>query len=99
MTKLSQKKQMHEDAVLVSGSITHSIMNNMVEAMVRANVPDKNILDAIAITTKRVQLLERMAPNNLAKDMTTESVDWLGYYGQTWLNECRFEIEQEKDAA
>ena len=51
MTKLSQKKQMHEDAVLVSGSITHSIMNNMVEAMVRANVPDKKILDAIAITT------------------------------------------------
>ena len=99
MTKLSQKKQMHEDAVLVSGSITHSIMNNMVEAMVRANVPDKKILDAIAITTKRVQLLERMAPNNLAKDMTTESVDWLGYYGQTWLNECRVEMEQEKDAA
>ncbi len=93
MAKLSQKKQLHEDAVLESGTITNFIMNNMVEAMVRANVPDKKILDAIAVTKKRVQLLERMAPNNLAKDMATESTEWFGYYGQTWLDECRLEEE------
>ncbi|NBT42861.1 MAG: hypothetical protein EBT20_20825 [Alphaproteobacteria bacterium] len=93
MAKLSQKKQLHKDAVLVSGTITTFIMNNMVEAMVRANVTDKKILDAIAVTKKRVQLLERMAPNNLAKDMVTESTEWFGHYGQTWLDECRLEEE------
>lgn len=99
MAKLSQKKQMHKDAVLVSGAITNFIMDNMVESMVRANVPDKKIFEAIAQTKKRVQMLERLAPNNLSKDIVDESTTWFDYYGQTWLDECRAEIEAENEAA
>ena len=99
MAKLSQKKQMHKDAVLVSGAITNFIMDNMVESMVRANVPDKKIFEAIAQTKKRVQMLERLAPNNLSKDIVDESTTWFDYYGQTWLDECRAEMEAENEAA
>ena len=99
MTKLSQKKQMHEGAVLVCGTITSFIMNNMVEAMVHANVSDKKIFDAIAQTKKRVQLLESFAPNDLSKDMVDASITQFDYYGRTWLDECRNEIEQEKEVA
>ena len=99
MTKLSQKKQMHEGAVLVCGTITNFIMDNMVESMVRANVSDKKIFDAIVQTKKRVQMLEWFAPNDLSKDMVTESIECFGRYGQQWLDESRDEIEQEKEVA
>lgn len=99
MAKLSQKKQMHADAVLVSGTITNFIMNNMVESMVRANVSYDDIFKAITQTKKRIQMLERFAPNDLSKDMVDESTTWFDYYGQTWLDECRAEIEAENEAA
>ena len=99
MTKLSQKKQMHKDAVLMSRVTTNFIMDNMVESMVRANVSDKKIFEAIAQTKKSIQLLETVAPNDLSKDMTNESTTGFDFYGQTWLDECRIEIEQEKEVA
>ena len=99
MTKLSQKKQMHEGAVLVCGTITSFIMDNMVESMVCANVSDKKIFDAIAQTKKRIQMLESFAPNDLSKDMVDASITRFDYYGQTWLDECRIEIEKEKEIA
>ena len=99
MAKLSQKKQFHEDAVLVNGCITSFIMNSMVESMVRANIPDKSILDTIAQTKKRVQLLEKSSCDDLTKEMVNQSTLRFDYYGQDWLNECRDEIKQEKKVA
>ena len=99
MTKISQKKQMEESAIYLSRGITSFIMDNMVESMVRANVSDKKIFDAIAQTKKRVQMLEWFAPNDLSKDMVDASTTSFDNYGQTWLNECRDEIGQEKVVA
>ena len=99
MAKLSQKKQFHEDAVLVNGCITDFIMNNMVESMVRANIPDKSILDAIAQTKKRVQLLGMSASDDLSKDMVNQSTLRFNNYSQGWLDECRDEMKQEKEVA
>jgi len=92
-------KELHEESVFVSGTITSFIMNNMVESMVRANIPDEDIFDAIELTKKRVQLLERVSPDNLSTEMVSESLLMMTRYTQGWLDECRVEMEQEKDAA
>ena len=67
--------------------------------MVRANVPDDTVLDAIAETKNRIQSLVHWAPNDLSKDMTTSCTEWFDRYGQTWLDEFHYEIEEEKEVA
>ena len=99
MAKLSQKKQMYQDAVHMCVSISQTIMYEVLEAMVDANVSDKKIFETISQTARALQSKGVMTPKGLTRDMLGESLFGLSHFNQDWLDECRHEMEQEKGVA
>ena len=91
-----QKIPLRKGAVLVTSMITDIIMNPMIRAMIRANMTDEEILDAIAESKTLLQFLKLRAPNEMSENMCSKSIWILDDHSQTWLDETRLEIEQEK---
>ena len=96
MTKKLLEQELLEVQILGGSIIPELIVDPMIEVMIRAGMKDYEILDLISQARTSLHFFQLETPNETSKVMCRNSIRVLDYYDQTWLDETRLKIEQEK---
>jgi len=96
MTKKLLEQELLEVQSLGGSIIPELIVDPMIEVMIRAGMKDYEILDLISQARTSLHFFQLETPNETSKVMCRNSIRVLDYYDQTWLDETRLKIEQEK---
>jgi len=99
MTKKLLEQELLEVQILGGSIIPELIVDPMIEVMIRAGMKDYEILDPISQARTSLHFFQLETPdalNETSKVMCRNSISVLDRYDQTWLDETRLKIEQEK---
>ena len=96
MTKKLLEQELLEVQILGGSIIPDLIVDPMIEVMIDAGMKDYEILDLISQARTSLHFFQLETPNETSKVMCRNSISVLDYHDQTWLDETRLEIEQEK---
>ena len=96
MTKKLLEQELYEVKYLGGSIIPELIVDPMIEVMIRAGMKDYEILDPISQAKTSLHFFDLETPNEMSENMCSKSIWILDDHSQTWLDETRLEIEQEK---
>jgi len=96
MTKKLLEQELLEVQILGGSIIPDLIVDPMIEVMIDAGMKDYEILDLISQARTSLHFFQLETPNETSKIMCRDSIWVLNQYDQTWLDETRLKIEQEK---
>ena len=92
MQKLSNKTI--ETINIITWGITEMMMSNVIKGMVKAGVPDEDIMDTIDSVRKSISRWGTIAPHKLAEGMHNSALEQIDYFDELYIEGTKDELRE-----